>query len=127
MKDILYKELSYAVVGAAMEVHKTLGPGFLEAVYQGALAHELKLRNIQAKREQHLPVGYKGAEVGYYIADFIVEDKIILELKSISQLNNSHKAQAINYLMVTGFKLAILINFGEKSLVTQRVLRKRFK
>ena len=98
MGNVLYEELSYAIVGAAMEVHKILGPGYLEAVYQAALAHELKLRNITAKREQHLPVSYKGVDVGYYVADFVVEDKIILELKATTRLIPQHKAQAINYL-----------------------------
>ncbi|MCP4422812.1 MAG: GxxExxY protein [Chloroflexi bacterium] len=127
MGDILYKDLSYAVVGAAMEVHKILGPGYLEAVYQAALAHELELRGISAKREQHLLVSFKGVDVGYYMADFVIEDKIILELKAVTKLAPQHKAQAINYLTTTGFKLALLINFGEKSLNPQRVIRKRYK
>ena len=127
MGDILYQELSYAVVGAAMEVHKILGPGYLEAVYQAALAHELKLRGIEAKRKQHLPVSYKNVDVGYYVADFVGEEKIILGLKATTRLIPQHKAQAINYLTTTGFKLALLINFGEKSLNSQRVIRKRYK
>ena len=127
MADILFKELSYAIIGTAMEVHRILGPGYLEAVYQAALAHELELRGIAARREQHLPVTYKGVDVGYYIADFVVEDKIILELKATTKLILLHKAQVINYLTTTGFQLAILINFGEKSLETQRVIRKRYK
>jgi GxxExxY protein len=127
MTDIIFKELSFAIIGAAMEVHGILGPGYLEAVYQAALAHELELRGIVARREQHLPVTYKGVTIGYYIADFVVEDKIILELKATTKLTPQHKAQAINYLTTTGFKLAILINFGEKSLETQRVIRKHYK
>jgi GxxExxY protein len=127
MGDILYKELSFAVVGAAMEVHKILGPGYLEAVYQSALAHELKLRGFETKREQQLPVIYKNVDVGYYVADLVVEDKIILELKAVAKLAPQHKAQAINYLTTTGFKLALLINFGEKSLNSQRIIRKRYK
>lgn len=113
------------MVGAAMEVHRVLGPGFLEVVYQGALAHELKLRGIEVRQEHHLPVNYKGVLVGYYIADFVVEDKIILELKAIRQLTREHKAQAINYLAATGLKLAILLNFGEPSLTYERIVRKR--
>jgi GxxExxY protein len=127
MDEILFKELSYAILGAAMAVHTILGPGYLEAVYQGALAHELNLRGISAKREQHLPVTYKGVDVGYYVADFIVEDKIILELKATTKLTPQHKAQAINYLTTTGFKLALLINFGAKSLESERVIRKQYK
>ena len=127
MDTIFYKELSYIIIGAAMEVHKILGPGYLEAVYQAALAHELKLRGISVRREQHLPVSYKGVDVGYYVADIVVEDKIILELKAVTKLIPRHKAQAINYLTTTGFKLALLINFGGKSLESQRVIRKQYK
>ena len=124
--NILYKELSYAVVGAAMEVHKILGPGYLEAVYQAALAHEFDLRGISAKREQQLPVTYKGVAVGYYVADFVVENKIILELKATTNLIPRNEAQAINYLTATGVDLAMLINFGETSLKTKRIVRKQF-
>jgi GxxExxY protein len=125
MTDLLHKELSYAVIGAAMEVHQVLGPGYLEAVYQAALAHELGLRGIETKREQPLPVSYKGVIVGYYVADIVVEDKVILELKATRQLTREHKAQAINYLTTTGFQLAILLNFGESSLVYERIIRER--
>jgi GxxExxY protein len=106
-----------------MEVHKTLGPGFLEAVYQASLAHELTLRGIAFEQQKRLPVMYKGLLVGDYIADYVIEDKIIVEIKSVSELNASHQAQALNYLAATGYKLAILINFGSDSLQQKRVLR----
>lgn len=125
MAEILHKELSFTVIGAAMEVHRVLGPGFLEAVYQSALAQELKLRGIKVQQERHLPINYKGVLVGYYIADFVVEDKIILELKAIRQLTREHKAQAVNYLAATGIELALLLNFGEPSLVYERIVRKQ--
>lgn len=123
MTEILFKELSFAVVGAAMEVHKVLGPGFLESVYQLALEKELKLRNIPFQHQVELPVWYKGDLVGIYKADLIVEGKIIVEIKGISRLNASHQAQAIHYLAATGMELAILINFGMSSLEYQRVVR----
>jgi GxxExxY protein len=123
MTELLYNELTYAVIGAAMEVHRVLGPGFLEAVYQSALAHELKLRAFSFQEQVHLPVCYKGILAGDYIADFTVEDKLILELKAISMLNASHKAQAMHYLTATGFRLALLLNFGTVSLQHQRVIR----
>lgn len=107
-----------------MEVHRILGPDYLEAVYQTALAHELDLQTVKYEREKRLPVVYKGILAGHYIADFVVEEKIILELKSVTQLTKQHKAQAINYLMTTGFKLAILINFGERSLKYERIIHK---
>ena len=123
MTEILFKELSFALVGAAMEVHKVLGPGFLESVYQPALEKELKLRNIPFQHQVELPVWYKGDLVGIYKADLIVEGKIIVEIKGISRLNASHQAQAIHYLAATGMELAILINFGMSSLEYQRVVR----
>ena len=123
MAEILYKELSYAVVGAAMEVHRVLGPGFLEAVYQASLAHELTLRNIQFEQFKRLPVTYKGVSVGEYEADFVVEDKVILELKAVSKFHPAHESQAINYLAATGLRLAILLNFGAQSLQHKRLVR----
>ena len=123
MTEILYKELSYAIVGAAMEVHRILGPGFLEAVYQAALAHELTLRGIPFEEHKRLPVYYKGVLVGDYEADFVVEDKIILELKAVSTFHPKHEAQAHNYLAATGLRLAILLNFGAESLQHERVVK----
>ena len=118
-------------VGAAMEVHRILGPGFLEAVYQAALAHELTLRGIRFEEHKRLPVYYKGVLVGDYEADFAVEDKIIpstssgrrLELKGVSALHPKHRAQAHNYLAATGLRLAILLNFGADSLQHKRVVK----
>jgi GxxExxY protein len=120
--DIIYKELSYAIVGAAMEVHRVLGPGFLEKVYQEALAHEFTLRGIAFVPQKPLPVYYKGVLVGDYQADFVVEELIILEIKALASLATAHAAQARNYLAATGFRLAILCNFGEKSLHYERVV-----
>ena len=123
MVEILYKELSYQVIGAAMEVHNTLGPGFLEKVYETALAHELKLCGIDVETQYPLSVTYKGQVVGDYLADLIVEKKIILELKAINKLADIHTAQAVNYLAATGLKLAILLNFGAPKLEYKRLVR----
>lgn len=123
MTDILFKELSYAIIGAAMEVHRALGPGFLEAVYQAALAHELKLRGIKFEQFVKLPMTYKGVELGVYEADFVIEGKIILEIKAVQALHPQHSAQAVHYLAATGLQLAILINFGESSLKYKRLVR----
>ncbi|MCX8068852.1 MAG: GxxExxY protein [Anaerolineae bacterium] len=121
--EILYKELSYAIVGAAMEVHRVLGPGFLESVYQAALAHEFSLRGIPFEQFRRLPVTYKGVLVGEYIADFVVDEQIIVEIKAVSSLNAAHEAQALNYLAATGFRLALLLNFGAESLQRKRIVR----
>jgi GxxExxY protein len=123
MPELLYKELSYAVIGAAMEVHRILGPGFLEAVYQAALAHELTLRGIRFEQYLKLPVSYKGEPIGDYQADFVIENKMILEIKAVSTLHPKHEAQAIHYLTATGLKLAILLNFGAPSLDYQRIVK----
>lgn len=123
MSKIIYKELSFKIVGAAMEVHSLLGPGFLEAVYQSALAYELTLRHIPFEQFKRLKVVYKEKEVGDYEADFVIDGKIILELKAVSNLHPKHEAQAINYLTATGFKLAILLNFGAESLQHKRIVK----
>jgi GxxExxY protein len=123
MTEILFKELSFAIIGAAMEVHRILGPGFLEAVYQAALEHELTLRDIPFEAQKRLAVTYKGRLVGDYVADLVVDGQIILELKAISALTKAHEAQAHNYLAATGLRLAILLNFGGRSLEQERVVK----
>ena len=125
MSEVLYKELSYRIVGAAMEVHKILGPGYLEKVYQNALAHELNLREIKFEQFVPLPVKYKGVIIGNYEVDLLVEQKIVLELKAVSAWHSRHKAQVLNYLATTGLKLAILLNFGTKSLQSKRIANSR--
>jgi len=127
MTEILFKELSFAVIGAAMEVHKVLGPGFLESVYQLALEKELSLRGVLFQHQVELPVFYKGDLVGIYKADLIIDNKIIVEIKGISALNASHQAQALHYLAATGLQLAIIINFGMSSLEYRRVVKSKNK
>ena len=123
MTELLYKELTFAVIGAAMEVHRLLGSGFLETVYQKALAHELRARNISFQEQVHLPVIYKGELIGDYIADFVIDGKLIVEIKAVSRLNSAHQAQAMHYLSATGLRLALLLNFGAGSLEHRRVIK----
>ena len=123
MAEILFKKLSYQVVGAAMEVHRLLGSGFLETVYQTAFVHKLSLMGTPFEQQKRLTVKYKEIVVGEYIADFVVDEKIIVEIKAVSNLTSSHQAQALNYLAATGFQLAILLNFGASSLQQRRVVR----
>lgn len=123
MTEILFKELSFRIVGAAMEVHSVLGPGFLEAVYQAALEKELSLRRISFQPQLELPVTYKNDIVGVYKTDLVVDDKIIVEIKSVSRLNSAHEAQAHHYLAATGKQLAIIINLGAGSLEQRRVAK----
>jgi GxxExxY protein len=123
MTELLYKELTFAVIGAAMEVHSILGPGFLESVYQTALEREQTLRKILFERKVKLPVTYKDVEVGVYEADLIVDGKVIVEIKAASKFSGSHHAQAMHYLAATGLRLALLLNFGGGSLDHRRVIR----
>jgi GxxExxY protein len=123
MVELLYKELTFTLIGAAMEVHKILGPGFLEAVYQGALERELTLRRIPFERKVRLSVTYKDTIIGVYEADLVIDKKLIVEIKAVSKFNASHQAQAMHYLAATGFRLALLLNFGVGSLEHHRVIK----
>jgi GxxExxY protein len=121
--EVLFKKESYSIIGAAMEVHRTLGKGFLESVYQESLGLEFKKRQIPFSREQILELFYKGDKLSkYFVADFICFDKIILELKSVSGLTSEHEAQVFNYLKATQMNLALLINFGANSLQYKRIV-----
>ena len=112
--SLVYPNESYAIRGAAMRVYNVLGSGFLEAVYQEALEIELEKRNIPYEKEKELEIYYDGIKLGKkYIADFVCYDKIILELKAVKELEDSHRSQIYNYLKATGFKLGFLINFGK--------------
>ena len=109
-------ELTYAVIGCAMKVHNTLGPGFQEVIYQRCLAIELERAGIGYQREQEQVVFYDGIEVGTRRADFIVEDRVVVELKALVRLEDAHLAQAKNYTVAYDFPKGLLINFGSKSL-----------
>jgi len=123
MVVLLYKEEVYQIIGAAMEVHRELGPGFLEAVYQEALELEFQEQFIPHEREKPLSIFYKGTKLNRsYSSDFLCYDKIIVELKALSQLNSDHESQLINYLKATKLRLGILINFGAKSLEYKRMI-----
>lgn len=122
MSEILYKELSYIIVGQAMKVHRELGYGFLEKVNEKALSILLRKQGLKIRRQYPITVHFEGEVVGQYYADMLVEDKIILELKVAERITAAHMAQALNYLKGTGLKLAIIINFGPKHLDSHRVV-----
>jgi GxxExxY protein len=114
---------TFAIIGAAMDVHRTLGHGFLEAVYQQALAVEFESRNIPFRREQTIPVVYKGRTLeASYKADFVCYESVIVELKAIGALTKVDDAQVINYLKATGMKRAVLFNFGCPQLEYRRLV-----
>lgn len=123
MKDLLYAKEIYEITGAAMEVQNELGTGFLEPVYQEALAIELKTRGIPFEREKELTINYKGTilEKKYY-ADFVCYQDIIVELKAVDNLRDEHISQVLNYLHATNMKLGYIINFGVKPLQRKRVV-----
>lgn len=122
-----YSDLTSRIIGCAIEVHKHLGNGFQEVVYQRALEIEFRLQNINAQREFVMPLFYKEKEIGTRRVDFFVEDKIMVEIKAITQLGNVHLAQAINYLEAYNMEVGLLINFGSQSLDFKRVMNKKFK
>jgi GxxExxY protein len=113
-------ELTRSIIGAAFEVHNILGVGFLEKVYQNALAKELRLRGHQVETEMKIPVYYKSELVGDYYADILVDERVILELKALSNLTGQHEAQLLNYLKATGHKVGLLLNFGTTKVEVKR-------
>ena len=122
-EKLLYKEETYKIVGACMDVHRELGCGFLEAVYQEALAIEFANRNIPFEQEKLLRISYKGQLLQKeYKADFVCFNSIIIELKALGKLAPEHYAQTLNYLKITGYKLGLIINFGTTSLQYKRVI-----
>ena len=117
----LYKDLTQEIIGAAMEVHRELGPGFLEYVYEEALCYELKLRKISFERQSELDIYYKDLLIPRkYKPDLVVEDKVIVEIKATSGLTSIDEAQLLNYLKATKVRVGLLMNFGKKSLEIKR-------
>jgi GxxExxY protein len=111
--ELLLKDEVYAIVGAAMEVHRILGPGFLEAVYQEALEIECTRRDIPFESQKLLPIYYKGQKLAKeYFADLLCYDQIIVEIKALDRLTGKEESQLLNYLKATGLRVGILINFG---------------
>ena len=121
-RELLHKDLSYKIVGLAMQIHSELGFGFLEKVYENSMMVLFRRENIMAKQQAPVSVSFEGEIVGDYYADILIEDKIILELKAIEKITDAHKAQALNYLKASGLKLAIIINFGKQRLEYERIV-----
>lgn len=105
--------ITHAVIGAAIEVHRQLGPGLLESVYEACLAYELEQRSVPFERQKALPVVYKGQRLDCgYRMDLLVEEKVVVEVKAVEQLTNVHKAQLLSYLKLSGCNVGLLINFN---------------
>jgi len=123
MNTLIYKQECYDIIGACMEVHKELGKGFSEIVYGDALEIELTNNGIIYKREVKFNITYKGDLLShFYVADFIIDNKIVLEIKAIENLTKSHIKQTLNYLAASKIKLGVLVNFGEDSLTYKRIV-----
>ena len=122
MENLVYPDISYKIVGIAMEVHRELGSGFLEKVYENSMMVGFERDNIPAKQQFPIPVFFQGNQVGNYFADILVDNKIILELKTVSAIIDIHIAQVMNYLKATGKQLGIVLNFKNNSLEQQRVV-----
>ena len=122
-----YSELTSKIIGCAMEVHKRLGNGFQEVIYQRALDIEMRLASLSFTREHEMPIFYRDAEIGSRRVDFLVEGIISVELKAVIKLEDVHLAQAINYLEAYNLEIGLLINFGETSLNFKRVTNKKYK
>ena len=121
--NVIFPQESYAIIGAAMKVHSTLGCGFTEKVYQDALAVEFNKNKIPFQKEVELHVVYDDIELpSTFIPDFICYDKIIVEMKAVRELDDMHRSQAYNYAKVSGYQLALLVNFGEPSLTYERLV-----
>jgi len=123
MSELLYKEESYLIIGLCMEVHNQLGHGFSEIVYKDALEYEFTLNQIPYQREKEYLVEYKSKVLEHkFFADFVVFDKIILEIKCVKTLVDEHESQAINYLKVSNNRLALLVNFARGKLEHKRII-----
>lgn len=122
-----HSELTSKIIGCAMTVHKALGNGFQEVIYQRALAIELELAGIRFQREFEMPIYYKENHIGTRRVDFLVEEIISVELKATTKLDDNHFAQGINYLEAYNLEIGLLINFGESSLLFKRLNNKKYK
>jgi GxxExxY protein len=118
---MLYEELTKKIIGCAMEVHKRLGNGFQEVIYQRAMAIEMRIAGLEFIREKEMSIFYRDYDIGTRRADFFVEEKIMVELKAIIRLEDSNLAQAMNYLEAYKMEVGLLINFGARSLEFKRV------
>jgi GxxExxY protein len=125
-EDYKYSEITSKIIGAAMRVHSALGNGFQEVIYQRALKIEMSDTGLNFFREQELPIYYKNQQIGKRRVDFLVENVVSVELKALTELEDVHLAQAINYLEAYDLEVGLLINFGGKSLEYKRVVNRKF-
>lgn len=121
-EGIEFEELSNKIIGAAIKVHKTLGPGFLESIYQTALPTELRKQDLAVESQREVKVYYDDQKVGVHRLDLVVNNQIIIELKAVNELNEAYMAQLLSYLKATGLKIGLLLNFAKPTLDIKRVV-----
>lgn len=119
---LLYEDLTRQIIGLAMKVHRDLGPGFVEKVYQRALYLELKLAKVKFEREMKIPILYNKARIGYFEADFVVDSKVIIELKATQAIGDLHMGQLLSYMKAARMRVGLIINFAGKSLEWKRLI-----
>ena len=122
MENYKHNEITEKIIGAAYKVHNTLGSGFLEKVYQNSLVIEIRALGFGVEVEKPMKVYYHGEVVGNYVADIIVDGKVILEIKAVKELSGIHEAQILNYLKATGIEVGLLINFGKSVNIKRRIM-----
>jgi len=120
--ELDHNGVASGVIGAAYEVSNVLGPGFLEKVYERALIQELRLRSIEVQSQVSYPISYKGEHVGHYVADLVVGDEVLVELKCVDHFTNEHMGMCINYLKASHLRLALLINFHSAKVEWKRII-----
>ena len=125
MKSYKHREITEKIIGAAQRVHNTLGYGFLEKVYQNSLVIELRTLGFDVDVEQPIAVHYRDEIVGNYVADIVVNEKVIIEIKAVKELSEIHEVQLVSYLKATGIEVGLLINFGRSVTVKRRVMDKK--
>lgn len=122
MSERLYEDLTFRIIGIAMKVHNDLGSGFLEKVYENGMIVHFEREKIKAEQQKEIKINYLGKEIGNYIADIFIEEKVIVELKTVEKLSDVHTAQLLNYLKATGIRIGLLINFKNEKLEYKRYI-----
>jgi GxxExxY protein len=125
-KEYKYSDITAKIIGCAMEVHKILGNGFQEVIYQRALAKEMNLQGLSFAREFEMPIFYKDEQIGTRRVDFLIENVVSVELKALTKIEDVHLSQAINYLEAYNLEIGLLLNFGAKSLEYKRLINPKF-
>jgi GxxExxY protein len=122
MNRLIHEDVTFEIIGAAMEVHRILGPGFLEAVYQRSMEVELRQRGLEFNCQRRVVLRYKGEALGEHVLDLVVDGKVVVELKAVKEMNDQHRAQLISYLKAAQLPVGLLINFAATQLQYKRFL-----